>query len=154
MYWCAGTPHFSFLFSLLLLLLLYNAVPKALKLSTLWYGHDATAVARQVCVDHCLLSMRVLKQCMRECAVCAVVVCVDMRGSADLFCVLAPRICSALFFCLLCSLAAAAAVSCLCHTVPRALELSTLWHHGTTAVAQHVCVDYFYACVDITYACV
>ena len=37
----------------------------------------------------------------------------------------------------------AAAVSCrLYHTVPKALKLSTLWQpHGTTAVAQQVCVD-------------
>ena len=30
----------------------------------------------------------------------------------------------------------------------------TAYSHGTTAIAQQICVDHFYACVDIAYVCV
>ena len=51
---------------------------------------------------------------------------------------------------------AAAAVSCrLYHTGAQALRPSRLLRgsHGTTAIAQQLCVGHYYACVDIAYAC-
>ena len=51
--------------------------------------------------------------------------------------------------------AAAAAISCLYQITP-CLKLSSFLlcgSHCTTAVAQQVCVDQFFACVDIAYMC-
>ena len=65
-----------------------------------------------------------------------------------------PTYFSAFFVFCLTAAAAAAAVSCLYHTVPEALKLYYVASHGTTTVAQQVCLDHLHACVGIAYTCV